>query len=124
LITGHTHQPVFESLTHIERLYRQLLFARKMQDGSMCRTLEGEIQMRKFQFTHISEEFLNLKPCYFNAGCCCFNDGDITGIEIEGKCIRLIKWKTSEGKPQRMVLEEASFEELVRDGKENHARKK
>ncbi|RYY95508.1 MAG: metallophosphoesterase, partial [Chitinophagaceae bacterium] len=23
LVTGHTHQPVFESLTHIERLYRQ-----------------------------------------------------------------------------------------------------
>lgn len=124
LITGHTHQPVFESLTHIERLYRQLLFARRIKDASMCRVLEQEIQMRKFQFTNVSESFLNLKPCYFNAGCCCFNDGDITGIEIEGKCIRMIKWKKGKEGPQRMVLEEASFEELLKAGRENHSSKK
>ena len=23
------------------------------------------------------------KPCYFNTGCCCFPDGDITGFEIK-----------------------------------------
>jgi hypothetical protein len=124
LVTGHTHQPVFESLTHIERLYRQLLFARSINDESMCRILEKEIQMRKFQFSNISEDFLHLKPCYFNAGCCCFNDGDITGIEIEGKCIRMIKWKIIDGRSQRIVLEEASFEELLTQGKRDHAAKK
>src|ERR671920_2192254 len=53
LITGHTHQPVFESLTHIERLYRQLLFARQQQDDSMAATLEKEIQTRKFKYHDI-----------------------------------------------------------------------
>jgi hypothetical protein len=48
LITGHTHQPVFESLTHIERLYRQLLFARKQNDGSMIEAIQKEIEFRKF----------------------------------------------------------------------------
>lgn len=113
LITGHTHQPVFESLTHIERLYRSLLFARKVNDQSMIDALQKEIQLRKFQYTTVSPDYLQLKPSYFNSGCCCNNDGDITGIEIEEDCIRLIKWHSKEGIPQRMILEESSFEELI-----------
>jgi len=113
LVTGHTHQPVFEALTHIERLYRQLLFARQINDKDMMASLEKEIQVRKFEYTHVSEDYLQLKPTYFNSGCCCFSDGDITGIEIEQSCFRLIKWHSKEGKPQRIILEETSVEELL-----------
>ena len=113
LITGHTHQPVFESLTHIERLYRQLLFAQNVKDESMTATLEKEIATRKFEYTHVSPGYLQLKPTYFNSGCCCFSDGDITGIEIQEDCIRLIKWHNKDGTPQRIILEEAAFEELL-----------
>jgi predicted phosphodiesterase len=113
LITGHTHQPVFEALTHIERLYRQLLFARKANDKDMIAALESEIQKRKFEYTHVSEDYLKLKPTYFNSGCCCFSDGDITGIEIEENCFRLIKWHLKEGKPERIILEESPIEELL-----------
>ena len=113
LITGHTHQPVFESLTHIERLYRSLLFARQMKDESMIESLQKEIQLRKFEYTTISPDYLKLKPSYFNTGCCCYNDGDITGIEIDEDCIRLIKWNSKGGKPVRMILEEAALAELL-----------
>ena len=113
LITGHTHQPVFESLTHIERLYRSLLFARQVNDGGMIDSLQKEIQLRKFEYTNISPDYLSLKPTYFNTGCCCFNDGDITGIELEEDCIRMIKWNTRTGSPQRMILEEAALAELL-----------
>jgi predicted phosphodiesterase len=113
LITGHTHQPVFESLTHIERLYRQLLFAEQMKDESMIRSLQKEIQTRKFEYTKISPDYMKLKPTYFNSGCCCFSDGDITGIEIQEDCIRLIKWHVKDGIPQRIILEESAFEELL-----------
>ena len=113
LITGHTHQPVFESLTHIERLYRQLLFAQKIKDESMIAAIQKEIQFRKFQYQNVSPDYLQLKPTYFNSGCCCFNDGDITGIEIEGDCLRMIKWNTKEGKPKRMILEEVPLPELL-----------
>lgn len=68
LITGHTHQPVFESLTHIERLYRQLLFARQMNDDAMIGALQKEIEIRKFEYTHVSEDYLKLIPTYFNSG--------------------------------------------------------
>jgi UDP-2,3-diacylglucosamine pyrophosphatase LpxH len=113
LITGHTHQPVFESLTHIERLYRQMLFAQNMKDESMVGSLQKEIHLRKFQYTNISPDYLKLKPTYFNSGCCCNNDGDITGIEIDEDCIRLIKWQNKDGAAARMILEEAPLAELL-----------
>ena len=113
LITGHTHQPVFEALTHIERLYRQLLFARQINDPEMITALQDEIKRRKFEYTNVSEDYLKLKPTYFNSGCCCYSDGDITGIEIEENCFRLIKWHSKDGAPHRIVLEESPLEELV-----------
>jgi predicted phosphodiesterase len=115
LITGHTHQPVFESLTHIERLYRQLLFARQQGDASLIEKMQQEIAYRKMQYTDVSDTYLKLKPSYFNSGCCCFNNGGITGIEISGGVLRLIQWKAKEAHtaPERIVLEETPLEELL-----------
>jgi hypothetical protein len=31
-------------------------------------------------------------PCYFNTGCCSFGDDNITGLEITGGSIRLVRW--------------------------------
>ena len=112
LVTGHTHQPVFESLTHIERLYRQLLFARQVADKTLIDTLQHEILSRKFGYTDISEDYLKLKPSYFNSGCCCYDNGTITGIEISDGVLRLIQWKDVAGKNDRVVLEETSLAEL------------
>ena len=86
LITGHTHQPVFESLTHFERIQRS-------EDPS-------------------GKSFENIKPSYFNTGCCCYDDGDITGIEISEGEIRLIKWTGKKGTIERVVLESAALEKL------------
>lgn len=113
LITGHTHQPVFESLTHIERLYRQFLTAQAQTDKKQLSELEEEIAKRKFEYSHISKDYLTMKPTYFNSGCCCNNDGDITGIEIEDGYLRLIQWAAKEGKPKREVLEEEKLEILL-----------
>lgn len=117
LITGHTHQPVFESLTHIERLYRQLLFARRQADQSMIETLQTEIVQRKMKYTDVPDTYLKLKPSYFNSGCCCFDNGGITGIEISGGVLRLIQWKakTSSEIPERIILEETPLDELVEE---------
>jgi predicted phosphodiesterase len=112
-ITGHTHQPVFESLTHLERLYRRLLQAQKANDHEQIEELKKEIKLREPQFTSVSADYLEMKPTYFNSGCCCFSDGDITGIEIENGCIRLIKWETENDKSDRCVLEEKRLSELI-----------
>jgi UDP-2,3-diacylglucosamine pyrophosphatase LpxH len=106
LITGHTHQPVFESLTHLERLYRKLQQSRNDKDVEAIKTIEAEIVSRKFSFTDIASDYLKLLPTYFNTGCCCFTDGDITGIEIADGFIRLIKWTEDKEENVRVVLEE------------------
>jgi predicted phosphodiesterase len=113
LITGHTHQPVFESLTHLERLYKQYQQATKENNLPLKGELEKEIRKRDAGFTEVRADYSNTKPFYFNSGCCCFNDGDITGIEIADGCIRLIKWEMQEQKSMRIVLEEVSLKKLV-----------
>ncbi len=109
LITGHTHQPVFESMTHLERLYKQLLLARQKDDGDAIKKLQEDIAFRRQEHDHVSDDYLHLLPTYFNTGCCCFVDGDITGIEIEDGVIRLIKWKVENGIPKRTVLEQTGL---------------
>jgi hypothetical protein len=56
-------------------------------------------------------------PCYFNSGCCCFEDGTITGIEIEKDFIRLIKWNYQNKAPTRVVAEEALMMEIAKSNK-------
>ena len=114
LITGHTHQPVFVSLTHIERLYRELQTADLNKDLALMTQIEKEIRKREKEFTAVAIDYLTMKPSYFNSGCCCFIDGDITGIEIAEGNIRLIKWKVKDETPQRELLEEISLENLAK----------
>ena len=114
LITGHTHQPVFVSLTHIERLYRELQRAKANHDMTLTEQVEKEIRKREKEFAAVAIDYLTMKPSYFNSGCCCFIDGDITGIEIENGKIRLIKWTSRDEIPQRQLLEEIPLEELAK----------
>ena len=113
LITGHTHQPVFESLTHFERLQLQHHKALYEHNPQWAEAIENEMKWRSSEDRHIAEDYLKTKPVYFNSGCCCFSDGDITGIEIADGSIRLIKWEESNGHPQRFILHESSLQTLI-----------
>jgi UDP-2,3-diacylglucosamine pyrophosphatase LpxH len=56
-----------------------------------------------------------LRPAYFNAGCCKFSDGDITGLEIAEGQLRLVKWAapTADGTAaRRIVLREDSLRDM------------
>ena len=88
LITGHTHSPVFAS-------------------GRYYNHPNNKIE------TFVENDAI--KPVYFNTGCCCFDDGDITGIEIAHGFIRLVKWYDKEEESKKVVLEEIPLEELVKD---------
>lgn len=109
LITGHTHQPVFESLTHPERLYKKLGDAIKANLTEEANKIEQEIKRRGRDYKTTPAQYLDIKPSYFNSGCCCFRDGDITGIEITYKKISLVKWSLVKN---REVLEEISLDKL------------
>lgn len=109
LITGHTHQPVFESLTHPERLYKKLGDAIKANLTEEANKIDQEIKRRGREYKTTPAQYLDIKPSYFNSGCCCFCDGDITGIEITYKKISLVKWTPAKN---REVLEEISLGKL------------
>lgn len=88
LITGHTHQPVFAS---------------------------GKYNISDKHKIAPAAEDTRLLPTYYNTGCCCFNDGDITGIEIEAGCIRLVKWHTENNISVKKVLEESTLDNIYQD---------
>lgn len=113
LITGHTHQPVFNSLTHLERTYIRLDQAKKNGDEDTVQKLEAQLLAGNIS-GNTSPRLQASKNTYFNTGCCCFSDGDITGIELEDGVIRLIEWKKDAGGvPRRIVLEESPVEILL-----------
>jgi predicted phosphodiesterase len=108
-ISGHTHKPVFASMDHIDRLTKQLQQAQKANDTNAIAAIEQELEKRKEEYAGKQQIITKPKPSYFNSGCCCFEDGDITGIEMADGFIRLIKWHEENGKSQRLVLEEAEL---------------
>ncbi len=82
---------------------------------SLMEELEKEIEKRKAEYAGKKQMQTIARPSYFNSGCCCYSDGDITGIEIADGHIRLVKWHTIEGGSQRLVLEEASLENVFNE---------
>jgi UDP-2,3-diacylglucosamine pyrophosphatase LpxH len=55
----------------------------------------------------------NGPPCYFNSGCCCFDDGECTGIEIADGQIRLVRWPDDEGRPQKKVIRSVPLADVL-----------
>jgi len=120
LIAGHTHRPVWSSRTHLQKLEEALREAEAAPDAA-----SPEGQARIAELRAAVEERRRLTPpcndlpgsglvaCYFNTGCCRFEDGDITGIELENGVLRLVKWTSGDarGEPPltRMVLEEGEL---------------
>jgi predicted phosphodiesterase len=112
LITGHTHQPVFKSVTHLEKLYEELEGAKKANEKPQVEELQKQIKGRENKGDRMPD-FNGYLDTYFNSGCCCFDDGDITGIELANGCIRLIKWQYNANKEcERLVLEESKLGDL------------
>ena len=97
-IAGHTHRPVWSSLTHLDQLYMELYALRLQKEelGEEEYLRQLKEQLHKINKRMIKEppvdEIRKTAPCYFNTGCCRYSDGDITGIEITGETISLVKW--------------------------------
>ena len=109
LITGHTHKPVFASLDHFERLAQLVQHAEATHDTAAANLWKAALEKRKKEYAGKKILKTMARPSYFNSGCCCFNDGDITGIEISDGMIRLIKWEEKDAESARRVLEEAEL---------------
>lgn len=111
LITGHTHQPVFRSFTELETIFEKLAAARADGNNDMVKLLQDKITALHLK-GDIVPDFSGYLDGYFNTGCCCFDDGDITGIEVADEYIRLVKWKKRGKVSERIVLEECKLANL------------
>lgn len=111
LITGHTHQPVFRSFTELEIIYEKLAAARAGNNAEKVELLQSKITALHLKGDK-APDFTGYLDTYFNTGCCCFDDGDITGIEIADEYIRLIKWKYNGAESERIILEECKLADL------------
>ncbi len=114
LITGHTHKPVFQSLNLIQSLNKKIKQTKQGKLNLNVDSLETELKRAQLKNDTVETEFENvIRPTYYNTGCCCFSDGDITGIEIANGSIQLIKWHLNEGISTKKILEKASMEKVV-----------
>jgi hypothetical protein len=116
LIAGHTHHPVFfgrEGLVGskgLKRLEKDLEGARRAGDRHKIAAARARLEFAKVPQRTAGLEME--QPCYFNTGCCCFADGDITGIEIDRDTMRLVRWLDDGGAPQSIRLAEMKLEEI------------
>lgn len=103
LIAGHTHHPIFPSASRLERLTEDFKSVKDLSvDAEEILQAQAELE-----FAQAGE-----KPSYFNSGCCCFNDGRITGIEIVDGQIRLIRWPDDIGQQVPQILESADLRDV------------
>lgn len=111
LICGHTHHPVFMSSAWEQTLRREL--DRLKLTGAAPETIamtEAEVHWAAADLDELKSALpTEARPCYFNAGCCSFYDGSITGIEIASGRIRLVRWSGERGAPERFELREAEL---------------
>lgn len=137
LVAGHTHRPVWTSLTHLDKLLNELHYLQSHRQGRKAEErlqrihdLLAEIDERECKYPPCNDT-IKTRSCYFNTGCCVFKDGDITGIEIDGGRedtadkegqpaeMRLVKWgHSAEAGPEpgrrfaRSELESRSLDDI------------
>jgi UDP-2,3-diacylglucosamine pyrophosphatase LpxH len=123
LIAGHTHRPIFKSLYNETKLHDEMAaLENELVAAPAGRGLQKELRERADELASVQErgglvvESLEgvsvTRPSYFNTGCCCFLDGEITGIEIAAGEIRLIRWSADETQPILEVLEKATLKSV------------
>lgn len=143
LVTGHTHRPVWSSVTHVQKLARQLFEAKKAfieheRSNNGTRTARSndlpggskrkwhletianlhELLVDKVKKYPDEHDTIKTVPTYFNTGCCSFADGDITGIELDHAFIRLVKWGRDPDNPGQFcktILEEDELANIFYD---------
>lgn len=103
LIAGHTHRPVWTSRTHLEQLIDEFWELTENGPAEEIQKLAAQIKERQAKYPPCSDT-LKARPSYFNTGCCRFEDGDITGIELAESQIRLVKWAAPPATTGREVL--------------------
>jgi len=126
-ITGHTHRPLFESLSKydslrwsIEELLREYSFA----DGRRREHIIDLIDIYREELSRLGKKERNhalswglydpgslIIPCLFNSGCATGKKG-VTALEYEGGSLSLVQWTGIKG-PSAYVEREAIIKDRL-----------
>jgi hypothetical protein len=126
LIAGHTHQPVFRSRSLELQVADELAGAQARLDANpedarlkeAVAVLEAKLEWVRAGGqgkTGAAGPVDMDKPCYFNTGCCCFTDGDVTALEISDGAFRLVRWPDNDGTARRHELTSAPVRAVFRE---------
>ena len=113
LIAGHTHHPTFDPKYKVRQTGRKLQNA--IKNGDISEIAEARANFEAAKVFWYRQGFLMEQSCYFNTGCCSFSDGDITGIDISDKHIKLIRWSSDSLELVPNILAKAELEEVFQD---------
>jgi hypothetical protein len=113
MVAGHTHHPVFPdhpppvpSAGDADELRAKLEEARTRGAGAdELAPLHAELERllaigRRAPYTPPPID----PPTYFNTGCCCFPDRDVTGLEIADGKVTLVRWLNDAGEARPKQL--------------------
>jgi hypothetical protein len=121
LVAGHTHRPVMRSRSHaalLEATIEEVERTRAAHVDEELAALHAELEwVRAQDGAAAGPEGRRAgaipmeRSCYFNTGCCSYADGKITGLELAGQEIRLVRWPDDAGKPNPQVLATCTLQE-------------
>jgi UDP-2,3-diacylglucosamine pyrophosphatase LpxH len=106
LVCGHTHHPIFMSRGRIHRAERTLEWLRRRKGKKIRKAaarLRSQYEYMKADFG-LDTDLIDRRSLYFNTGCCSFDDGSITGIEISKGKMKLVKWTDESTHAERILL--------------------
>jgi len=119
LIAGHTHNPVFVSRPHVATIERIKRHLSDHGDPTIASSeqIEEEIAWAKREANINGDELEPARDrgCYFNSGCSCYSNGDITGIELADGEIRLVRWTVDATDPGDRVVEARDLASILAD---------
>jgi len=126
-LTGHTHRPLFESLSKydslrwsIEELLREYALADEPHRRKISLLIDvyreecERLPKRELRWElskSLYEEKALLIPCVFNSGCATGKHG-YTALEIEGDAISLVHWARNQGNRPYIASEALAQERL------------
>lgn len=122
LVTGHTHRPVFASISILDELERRLgididKITSLVDDAEFWDDVVTECMERGWLGDAAPcgppapDSRRTLQPSLFNSGCCCYQDGHITGLEVSDGEVRLVLWSPA-SPGDRRVLARAPLERV------------
>ncbi len=121
LIAGHTHRPIFwareRAAPDLEALAAELSALRERgaprEEVAAQRARLEAARARGATTPDLAPVEMRV-PCYFNTGCSSFGDGSVTGIELVGDSIRLVRWPWPYGEqyPERQVVDAAPLSDV------------